>query len=380
VRRGSGEPAAQLIVRLLPALLAVAAVASATGCGSDDDQRPPAGGPLPPDFVGMVADNFAAVDSQERRRTAGLMARSGVGLVRQPFDWTLLEPTPGAFNPEGYDDVVRQLALEGIRVLPVLLNPPPHRSLAPAEGAERGNYPPRDFEDFGQFAAKLAQRYGPGGDFWRAESSLPRLPIRSWQVWNEPSLPVYWRPRPDAADYARLLGVTAAALRRVDPGAEIVSAGIPESRLGVPFSEYVNDMYDAGAGSEIDALAIHPYARDATETLAAVEGTRELLSRRGFDTPIWVTEIGWADGGPASPFTVGGRGQANRVREVLPALAERRERLGLRGIVYFSWQDAPGVYEGGRDFFGLHTGLSYADGRPKPAYRAFVEAVRELSP
>ena len=67
------------------------------------------------------------------------------------------------------------------------------------------------------------------------------------------------------------------------------------------------------------------------------------------------------------------------MREVLPALAAGRGRLGLRGVVYFSWQDAPGVYEGGRDFFGLHTGLNYADGSPKPAYEAFVAAVRELS-
>jgi len=360
--------------------LAVAGGVGALGCGSDDDgQLSPVAGPLPPDFVGVVADDFVAGDTDYKRRMAARMSATGVGLVRQSFDWALLEPAPGEFNPEGYDDFVRQLALRRIRALPVLVNPPPHESTAPSVGAERGTYPPRDFDAFGQFAARLVRRYGPGGDFWREEPTLPRLPIRSWQVWNEPSLAVYWRPRPDAAEYVRLLRVTAAAIRRVDPGAEVVSAGIPESRLGVPFSEYVNDMYDAGAGPTIDALAIHPYARDAQETLAAVELTRELLSRRGFDTPIWVTELGWANGGPPSPFTVGSEGQATRVRDVLPALAERRRRLGLRGVVYYSWQDAAGVYEGGRDFFGLHTGLSYADGRPKPAYDAFVAAVRELS-
>ena len=366
--------------RCLIGALAVAGALSSVGCGADDDGAGrPSVGPLPPDFVGVVADDFVAGDTEYKRRTAARMDDSGVGLVRQSFDWALLEPAPGEFNPEGYDDFVRQLALRRIRALPVLVNPPPHQSRAPAAGAERGTYPPRSFDEFGEFAARLVRRYGPGGDFWAAEPSLPRLPIRSWQVWNEPSLPVYWRPQPDAAAYARLLRVTAAAIRRVDAGAEIVSAGIPESRLGVSFSEYVNDMYDAGAGPTVDALAIHPYARDADETLAAVEATRELLRRRGFDTPIWVTELGWADGGPPSPFTVGGRGQANRIRQVLPALAAGRRRLGLRGVVYFSWQDAPGVYEGGRDFFGLHTGLNYVDGTPKPAYDAFVAAVRELS-
>ena len=368
-------------MRALACIAALAAGVLAAGCGSGDEPAgDPSVGPLPPDFVGVVADDFVAGDTGYKRTTAARMAESGVTLVRQSFDWSLLEPAPGQFNPEGYDDFVRQLAVRRIRALPVLVNPPPHHSTAPAAGAKRGSYPPRDFEEFGRFAARLVERYGPGGSFWRAEPSLPRLPIRSWQVWNEPSLPVYWRPSPDAAEYARLLRVTAAAIRRVDPRAEIVSAGIPESRLGLPFSEYVNDMYDAGAGSAVDALAVHPYARDADETLAAVEASRELLRRRGFDTPIWVTEIGWADGGPPSPFTVGGEGQANRIRAVLPALADERRRLGLRGVVYFSWRDAPGVYEGGRDFFGLHTGLHYADGRPKAAYEAFVEGARELSP
>jgi hypothetical protein len=371
----------------MPHLRLVAALAAAgalwlvpAGCGSEDTgPRPSLGSALPPDFIGVVADDYVAGDTEYKRDTAEQMAESGVRLVRQSFDWTLLEPGPGQFNPEGYDDFVRQLALHGIRALPVLVNPPPHRSTAPAHGAQRGSYPPRNFEAFGEFAAKLVRRYGPKGSFWAGEPELPRLPIRAWQVWNEPSLPVYWRPHPDASEYARLLRVTADAIKRVDPEAEIVSAGIPESRLGVPFSEYVNDLYDAGAGPAIDALAMHPYARDAQETLNAVAGARELIRRRGFDTPIWITEIGWADGGPPSPFTVGGAGQANRVRQVLPALATDRRRLGIRGVVYFSWRDAPGVYEGGRDFFGLHTGLLYADGKPKPAYDSFVKAVRELS-
>jgi hypothetical protein len=363
------------------AALAAAAVTalSPAACESDDGGGGNAAGPLPPDFVGVVADDFVAGDTEYKRQVATRMRASGVRLVRQSFDWALLEPGPGQFNEEGYDDFVRQLALHRIRVLPVLVNPPPHESTAPATGAERGSYPPRDFDSFGEFAVKLVRRYGPDGSFWAEEPSVPRLPIRSWQIWNEPSLPVYWRPEPDAAEYARLLRVTGAAIRSVDPGAEIVSAGIPESRLGVPFSEYVNDMYDAGAGPAIDALAVHPYARDAPDAVAAVEDAHELIRRRGFDTPIWVTEIGWADGGPRSPFTVGGRGQANRIRRVFAALIAERKRLDLRGIVYFGWRDAPGIYAGGRDFFGLHTGLHYVDGSPKVAYDAFVDAARELS-
>jgi hypothetical protein len=85
--------------------------------------------------------------------------------------------------------------------------------------------------------------------------------------------------------------------------------------------------------------------------------------------------VGWASGGPASPFTVGEEGQAERVRETLSALDRRRDELGVRGVIYYSWRDAP-VYEGGQDFFGLHTGLLDIDGRPKPALEAYEAAAR----
>jgi hypothetical protein len=105
----------------------------------------------------------------------------------------------------------------------------------------------------------------------------------------------------------------------------------------------------------------------------------KLLRRRGDgDIPIWVTEIGWASGGPPSPFRAGAGGQAVRVGRAFRALAERRRELRVRGIVYFNWRDAR-PYPGGSDFFGLHTGLLRIDGRPKPALAAFREAAGAVS-
>jgi len=41
---------------------------------------------------------------------------------------------------------------------------------------------------------------------------------------------------------------------------------------------------------------------------------RALMDRRADrKTPIWVTEIGWATGGPRSPFSTTRRGQAERI-------------------------------------------------------------------
>jgi hypothetical protein len=226
-----------------------------------------------------------------------------------------------------------------------------------------------------RFARALVHRYGHGGSFWRLHPELPNLPVRAWQVWNEPSLPAYWPTGPDPAAYTRVLAATARAIRRADPGATVVSAGIPQSRIGVPFGRYVEGLYRAGAAGAFDVLAIHPYARDAAGVIAAVGQARRIMDRHGDHSPIWVTEVGWASGGPPSDFTVGARGQADRVRAMLLALGEQRRRLNLRGVVYFGLRDSP-VYAGGRDFWGLHTGLLSTAGAPKPAFATFEKSAR----
>jgi hypothetical protein len=230
----------------------------------------------------------------------------------------------------------------------------------------------------GAFAAVVVRRYGPSGSFWRAHPGLRKVPIRSWQVWNEPSLPVYWPSGPDPRAYARLLAATARAIRQVDPGATIVSSGLSQTRNGVPFDRFVDGLYRAGAAASFDVLAIHPYARDAGGVVTAVSRARRLMDRHGDDrSPIWVTEVGWASSGPPSDFTVGERGQADRIRATLLALAERRRELRIRGVIYFNFRDGT-VFAGGSDFWGLHTGLLPLAGEPKPAFGAFEAAAKKV--
>jgi hypothetical protein len=362
--------------RLLILACAAVALAALPGCGGDDAEKPPSTQTLPRDFIGIVAEDALAAQPPERRRIFRRLRAAGVRLVRQTFDWSLVERAPGRYDLAALDAYVSAAAAARIEVLPVLFNPPPFRSSAPRRGAGRAAYPPKRPASLGRFAATLARRYGHRGSLWRARPRLPRVPIRAWQVWNEPNLPIYWGGHPDPPAYARLLAATARALKAVDPHAEVVSAGLAESRLGMPFEQFVRELYDAGAADSLDTFALHPYAADADAALSAVERTRELLGELDPDAPIWVTELGWASGGPRSPFTVGERGQAACIGSVLGDLIDGRRELGLRGVVYFNWRDAL-PYPGGHDFFGLHTGLLRRNGTPKPAFHSFAAAARE---
>jgi hypothetical protein len=229
------------------------------------------------------------------------------------------------------------------------------------------------------FAAALVRRYGPGGAFWASHPGIPYLPIRAWQVWNEPNLVGFWAPQPDAAAYARLLSVVSAAIKSADPGAQVVTAGLPESTLpgAIPLADYLNGIFDAGAGNAFDILAIHPYSSGTGETLAQIADARQVLSRRGSSAPIWITELGWATAGPPSKFTVGDVGQASLIKCTLTALAQERDTLGVAGVVYYFWRDPPPRSDG-YDNWHLHTGLLDPNGAQKPGYQAFSDTALAL--
>jgi hypothetical protein len=337
-----------------------------------------AGAGVPGEFLGIAGEDISIGDADYRAEAQRDQAGAGAGLVRLTFDWSRIELEPGVYDLSAYDREVAAAAEAGLRVLPVLATPPDFRQLRPEKGARRGSYPPRPAE-MADFAAMLARRYGPGGSLFAERPELPALPIRSWQVWNEPNLTVYWQPRPNARAYIRLLRAVGRAIEGVDPRAEIVSAGLPQSRQGVPFERFVNAMYRAGGRGTFDALAVHPYARSERGVIGAVELARRLTRRhRDGRRPIWVTEVGWASDGPRSPFRAGTKGQATRIRRTLLGLAKRRKRLRVRGVVYYNWRDHPHLVPRSRDFFGLHTGLLWPNGQRKPGYYAFRRAARAL--
>jgi hypothetical protein len=355
------------------ALAACLAVLAALSGGSDEGARKAGPGPA---FLGLVAEDAFGKPGAYRERNLDRVRATGVGIVRQTFDWARIERAPGRYDLSFYDTYVAALARRHLRLLPILFNAPPFRSSAPAHPL-RGTYPPARPAEMGEFGALLARRYGPGGSFWREHAGLPRLPVRSWQVWNEPNLPVYWPSGPDAAEYVALLRATGRGIRRVDPGAEIVTAGLPDSRLGVPLRDYVAAMYAAGGAGAFDALAVNPYGLDAAGVLDTVRTVRAVASESGDNPAVWVTELGWATGGPPSRFLVGEQRQAQLLEETVLALARQRERLRIRGVVYFNWRDST-PYSGGVDFFGLHTGLLRLDGQAKPALSAYKKVAKTL--
>jgi hypothetical protein len=325
----------------------------------------------------MTSEDVFAGEGHYRSSTMAHQRSVGVGLIRQIFDWSYVEPAPGRYDFSMYDGYVSEAAANGISLLPVLFNPPAfHR-----RGTGRPACPPQRLSAMADYARALVRRYGPGGSLWRERPTGAQLPIRSWQIWNEPNLGVYWCGRANPREYASMLRVVGGAIKNVDPGAEIVTAGLPPSKLksAMPLEKFIGRLYRARGRRYFDTLAINSYAQNRAELATLLRDIRRRMNRRrDRRARIWLTEVGWGDAGPSHRFIVGAAGQAARIQSSFALVAKLRLKLRVRGIVYYSWRDARPYPPEYKDMWGLHTGLLDLHGNPKPAYHAFAQAVASL--
>jgi hypothetical protein len=339
-------------------LLATAAIALAA------IEASPASAQQPRELYGVVPWKTPSVKDFNR------LGKAHVGIYRMTFLWPVVEFKRGARNWFPYDKIFRRVARAGMRVLPTVVG-------SPRFAARRFQYPPksrRNQRAWGRFLKAAAQRYGEGGEFWKLNPGIPYLPIKWWQVWNEPNFRAYWFKKPRPRAYAKFLRLSYKALKGGDPTARVLLAGLPDTRLGIRGPLYLTKLYKAHASRYFDAVALHGYAKNARAVMSLVKRQRRIMARFGdAGKPLFVTEVGWATGGPVSggtrKFKTTLRGQAKKLQSTFAALTRARLRYKIGAILWFSWRDRRRV-KGERNWWAIHTGLINRRGKAKPAFRA----------
>lgn len=310
----------------------VAAGALLAGCGGGS---PASGARVHGPLIGAMFDGPALGPHVELGHELDLALASGVESVRVAFSWAAAQPSRGA--PPDFsasDRIVGAAAARGMSLLPVVLYTPAWDALgAPGPGAT-----PRSLAPFAAFLRALVARYGPDGSFWRAHPSLSPIPIRSWQVWNEPNFTRYWNVQPFAPSYVRLLTAAHAAIKAADPGASVVLAGLPN------FSwEYLAEIYRVpGARSMFDVVGAHPYTATPAGVLVILHRIRTVMDRFGdASKPILATEITWPSsaGRTLAPFPIGTTeaGQAAKLNALMPLLRSQLAALRVSGFYWYTW-------------------------------------------
>lgn len=298
------------------------------------------------------------------------MDRGDVETLRFLIRWRVVEPVKGSYEWSSIDSIVAKAAPAKVELLPFVYG-------SPEWIAESERHPPLDSSSheraWKRFLGALVERYGRGGEFWSGAGR--NQPIVRWQIWNEPNFALYWDPRPNPAEYARLLDISAKAIRSRDRRAKVVMAGVAPIAGDIPWWTYLRRLYrNPGVGRDFDLAALHPYSPGIGDLRIQVHLARQIMAANGDRAkPLAITEIGWSSGSKRAPLVVGARQQASLLRRSFRLLTRVR-RWQISDVQWYAWQDALTVEP--LCGFCKRAGLFDLRGTPKLAWFAYRALAR----
>jgi hypothetical protein len=348
----------------------------------------PSAGAVPAKFWGVAPQSLPSEEVFQQ------LKRGGVDALRFPVEWGGTESVEGKPDWGYVDAFVARSTANGIEPLPFLNGAPSwaiksvsvnraSHSVAPAElpvrtAAERSSWQ--------GFLREAVGRYGPGGAFWSEHPGLPYVPIRTWQIWNEPNFK-YFVARPNPVDYGKLVNLSYTTIKGLDPGARLILAGLfaePKEAEGkykeirprpaYRATEFLRQMYRSTPGikSKFQGVALHPYSIEYQELAPEIENVRTVLREAGDPgKSLWVTELGWSSKPPDGRTNLFAKGPQGQVRELNGAfkLFERRQvQWKLKRVFWFSVDDRAGLCN-----FCDGSGLFTESFAPKPSWKAYVK-------
>ncbi|MFQ5854225.1 MAG: hypothetical protein ACE5LU_01075 [Anaerolineae bacterium] len=324
-------------------------------------------------------NTFLQLEAEEQnvRRQLQMLRDAGFGWIRQEFPWEDIEiDDKGDFEDRRtephksawlkYDRIAALAEEYDIEILARLDNPP---AWSRAKGDDIGTLaPPDDFDDFGDFAGVVAERYCGR--------------INYYQVWNEPNIYPEWGEQDvDPEAYTELLTVAYQRIKAACPKATVVSAALAQNIEpgGRNMSDllFLERMYAAGAGDYFDVLGAQAFglwtgptdrraSRDRTN-FSRIELTRDIMVRHGdANKPIWITEMGWAAVPEDIPTVFGRVTREQQARYLVDAYRRANNEWPFVGPLFTWFLRRPDWNEQNQDWF--YFGLVSPDWEPTPAF------------
>ena len=335
----------------------------------------PAGAVVPDGFYGMNVQNVFDSSSSSWNSQLSAIQSAGITVGRVDARWQNVEPKAPSngrhsYNWSYYDSIAQALAQHGIRWYPIIDYSTNWAGVS--SGDSNSAVAPNHVADFATYANVFAQRYGRGGSFWRSHPSLPQLPVTSYEIWNEENSSKFLHPQTNAPEqYADLYMAARAAVKPVDPQAEVVVGGLSLGTEGGGADEitFLQRMFAHRPDMRgyVDAVALHPYQLLVNDVYARIAHFRAALDQlAGPQVPLEITEVGWST--TAVSDSERGTDLAQLVQD-LP-----RSDCNISRLIPYAWTSPEQSRSNSDDWFGIYN----RNATPKASGSTFVGAVRTM--
>ena len=326
-----------------------------------------------------------------------MIRAAGFRWVRMDLTWATTEPEPGRYDFAKYDSLVAALEKAGLRAYFILDYGHPKFADAGDKHPFTSRAGTQEFRDaFAKWAVAAVGHFKGRGIVW--------------ELWNEPNIAGFWKPKPDVQQYIALAKTVAAALekaglrtksRNFPPGTKREAAG--ECLVGPATSvidlPFLDACFAAGLLDVFDAISVHPYRQGAPESVAEEYRALRLLIRRycaadalplgTYDPsrpnparriPILSGEWGWSAAWPSL-----GKDEAAREAtqaKYLPRMFLTNVANDIPLSIWYDWRDDGDDDKEAEHRFGIvrrkPTGDAKQPFEPKPAYTAMKVMCEEL--
>ena len=200
--------------------------------------------------------------------TYGYNSRKG---VYENISWANINTADGVYDWTLFDALLEKFKARGVTdLLYTFIDTPTW-----AGGGAKNDAPPSSNQYLSSFATAVARRASSDG-----------LPIRSWEIWNEPSNGAgTWKGT--TAQMVAMARTIYRAVKAVDPSYRVLTPS-PQGNSTAWMSGYLA----AGGGAYADIMAFHGYTSSAPETIATlIDRYKKVFAIYGQSgKPIWDTE------------------------------------------------------------------------------------------
>ena len=221
---------------------------------------------VPEDFFGIVHASITQTPQEDK-----LLEEMGCKWILRTFNWHLIETKKDVFDFSFYDSYVDHVREQGIKIIALL----GYGTDYSPNGKSKFYISPEQMPLFLRYVEEIVRHY--------------KGKVDAWCIWNEPNIK-FWQGTD--SEYYELTKLTAEKIRKTDPDAYIIGGAFWRSPGG-----FIKKMYKAGGFRDLDALALHPYSINPSDSMKVYDKFKKILSEVNYSGPVWITEVGYPTGG-----------------------------------------------------------------------------------